>query len=109
MPSLTKIVNHPLFNIAFFFGIRQVTKRLPLDEPEYLWGLRLLYLGSQAICIGLNLWLMWQVTKKNGKKKETLSLLYRPMILTHSLPDNRSDPFALCRAFEAELGRHTDS
>ncbi|KAI9492288.1 inorganic phosphate transporter Pho88 [Zychaea mexicana] len=72
MLSLSRVVNHPLFNFAFFMGIRQVTKRLPLEEPSYLWSLRILYLTCQFIAIGMNYWLIWQVNKKN----DTTSLRY---------------------------------
>ena len=67
MLSLSRVVNHPLFNFAFFMGIRQVTKRLPLEDPTYLWSLRILYVVCQFIAVGMNYWLIWKVNKKNGK------------------------------------------
>ena len=67
MLSLSRVVNHPLFNFVFFMAIRQVTKRLPLEDPTYLWSLRSLYLVCQLIAVGMNYWLIWKVNKKNGK------------------------------------------
>ncbi|KAI8146336.1 inorganic phosphate transporter Pho88 [Fennellomyces sp. T-0311] len=72
MWSLSYIVNHPLFNFVFFMGIRQVTKRLPLEEPSYLWSLRGLYIGCQLLAIAMNYWLIWKINKKN----DTTSLRY---------------------------------
>lgn len=67
MPSLSTIVNHPLFNVAFFMVIRQFTKKLPLDDPQWLWNLRAFFVVCQTLAIGLQFWLMWRVVKKNGK------------------------------------------
>ncbi|KAF7721097.1 hypothetical protein EC973_005415 [Apophysomyces ossiformis] len=67
MPSLQKILNHPLFNVAFFIAVRQLTKNWNLDAPEYLTMLRALYLGSQITIILLAYWLISVVQKKNDK------------------------------------------
>lgn len=67
MPSFTRVINHPLFNIVFFLVARQVTKALPLEDPSYLWGLRTLYYVSQSVILLLNLYIIQIIDKKNGK------------------------------------------
>jgi hypothetical protein len=67
MPSFTRVINHPLFNIVFFLVARQVTKALPLEDPSYLWGLRALYYVSQTVILLLNLYIIQIIDKKNGK------------------------------------------
>lgn len=69
MPSLSRVINHPLFNIVFFLVARQVTKVLPLEDDSYLWGLRALYYGAQITIILLNLYIIQIIEKKNGKLK----------------------------------------
>ncbi|KAI8377877.1 inorganic phosphate transporter Pho88 [Radiomyces spectabilis] len=65
MPDWNKILNHPLFNVVFFVFVRQLTKAFHLDQPEYLWPLRFLYIASQLAILALNFQLITQVQKKN--------------------------------------------
>ncbi|SAM06515.1 hypothetical protein [Absidia glauca] len=67
MPSFTRVINHPLFNIVFFLVARQVTKALPLEDPSYLWGLRALYYVSQTVILLLNLYIIQIIDKKNDQ------------------------------------------
>ncbi|SAM02534.1 hypothetical protein [Absidia glauca] len=67
MPSLSRVINHPLFNVVFFLLARQVTKVLPLEDGSYLWGLRALYYGAQAAIMLLNLYIIQIIEKKNDQ------------------------------------------
>lgn len=66
MPNWNKFLNHPLFNLGFFFIVRQVTKSFNLDSAEYIGALRAFYLGAQSIIILLTLHLLSVIKKKNG-------------------------------------------
>ncbi|CAO3633077.1 unnamed protein product [Cunninghamella blakesleeana] len=67
MPSLTRVINHPLFNVGFFFFIRQLTKYIPLEDSNYLNGIRALYYGSQLTILLLNFYLYTLIGKKNDQ------------------------------------------
>ncbi|KAI8075294.1 inorganic phosphate transporter Pho88 [Gongronella butleri] len=67
MPSISRVLNHPLFNIAFFLAIRQITKYFHLEQPSYLVGFRVLYYGAQLLIVLLNLYLISIVNKKNDQ------------------------------------------
>lgn len=66
MSNLNKVISHPLFNVAFFLGVRQATKFLNLDNPEYLGLIRSFYLGSQFVIILLSFYLLSVIKNKNG-------------------------------------------
>ncbi|KAI9467869.1 MAG: inorganic phosphate transporter Pho88 [Benjaminiella poitrasii] len=72
MPNWSKILNHPLFNMGFFLVVRQITKVMDLDNPEYKGMMRGLYLGSQILIFALSMYLMSVINKKN----DTTSLRY---------------------------------
>ncbi|KAI8091174.1 inorganic phosphate transporter [Gilbertella persicaria] len=65
MPNWNRTLNHPLFNMGFFFVVRQVTKTFDLDNPEYLNSIRYTYLGSQIVIFMLSLYLLSIIRKKN--------------------------------------------
>ncbi|KAI8083143.1 inorganic phosphate transporter Pho88 [Halteromyces radiatus] len=67
MPSLGKIINHPLFNIGFFLLVRQLTKSLPLEDSSYLWGIRGVYYGAQLLIFLLNLYILNIISNKNDQ------------------------------------------
>ncbi|KAI7888904.1 inorganic phosphate transporter Pho88 [Mucor mucedo] len=65
MPSWNKVISHPLFNMVFFFGVRQVTKLFDLDNPRYISLIRSFYLGSQFVIILLSFYLLSVIKNKN--------------------------------------------
>ncbi|CAO3631702.1 unnamed protein product [Cunninghamella echinulata] len=67
MPSVAKVVNHPLFNIVFFFAVRQITKYIPLEDSNYLLGIRGLYYGAQLVILLLNLYVYTLIGNKNDQ------------------------------------------
>ncbi|KAI8580686.1 hypothetical protein K450DRAFT_235498 [Umbelopsis ramanniana AG] len=58
-------LSHPLFNVASFFILGQVAKRLNLEDPDNLFYARAVYVMAQATIIGLSYWLISKVDKKN--------------------------------------------
>jgi hypothetical protein len=60
-------LSHPLFNVASFFVLGQLAKRMNLEDPHNLFYARAVYVLAQATIIGLCYWLMAKVDKKNGK------------------------------------------
>ncbi|ORX42780.1 hypothetical protein DM01DRAFT_265311 [Hesseltinella vesiculosa] len=67
MPSLTRIVNNPFFNIAFFFAVRQAIKYFGLEKPEYLMGFRILYYGVQILVVLLSFYIISIINTKNDQ------------------------------------------
>lgn len=67
MSDILRVVNHPLFNGAFFLVGKYLTKDLALDDPSVVGLVRNVYLVAQALILGLNYWLLAVVQKKNGK------------------------------------------
>ncbi|ORZ22313.1 inorganic phosphate transporter [Absidia repens] len=67
MTDILYLVNHPLFNVAFFMLGKYATKNLPLDDPSVVNTIRNIYLAAQAIVLGLNYWLIAVVRKKNDQ------------------------------------------
>ncbi|KAI8374504.1 inorganic phosphate transporter Pho88 [Radiomyces spectabilis] len=65
--SWLKWLDHPLFNVVFFFIIRQLIKDWDLTQPDRLVSLRMVYLGSQLAIVGLSYWLIAVVRKKNDQ------------------------------------------
>ena len=50
----------------------QVSKKIPFDDPNVLWGVRGLYVASNLIIIGVYLYVQ---SKINGKKGTSQVLL----------------------------------
>ncbi|KAI8327729.1 inorganic phosphate transporter Pho88 [Chlamydoabsidia padenii] len=67
MPDILRVVNHPLFNVAFFIIGKYLTKDIPLDDPHVVSLIRNIYLVAQALIVGLNYWLIAVVRKKNDQ------------------------------------------
>jgi hypothetical protein len=80
MPNWNKILNHPLFNVAFFLGVRQVTKSMDLDNSKYMGYIRAFYLGSQFIIFLLSCYLLSVIRKKNGNQDHIC--FYSKQVLT---------------------------
>lgn len=65
-------LSHPLTNVASFFILGQVAKRLNLENPDNLFYARAVYVMVQATIIGLSYWLISKVEKKNGKRSKSI-------------------------------------
>ena len=44
----------------------QVSKKIPFDDPSVLMGVRILYIVSNVIILGIYLYLQQQINKKKG-------------------------------------------
>jgi len=44
----------------------QVSKRIPFDDPQVLLGVRVLYIASNLIIVGMYLYMRMQINAKKG-------------------------------------------
>jgi hypothetical protein len=49
----------------------QVSKKIPFDDPQVLLGVRILYVVSNLVIIGLYLYITRQINYKKGKSTTT--------------------------------------
>lgn len=56
-------MNQQLVTMAVGLGLSQVARRLDLDTPERLWGIRALYLATNVIIFALYLYIAAKVSR----------------------------------------------
>ena len=56
-------MNQQLVTMAVGLGLSQVARRLDLDTPERLWGIRALYLATNVIIFALYLYIAAKVRR----------------------------------------------
>jgi hypothetical protein len=44
----------------------QASKKIPFDDPNVLLGVRVLYIVSNLLIVGINLYIKMQIDKKKG-------------------------------------------
>ena len=55
-------------NLVIILGMMQVSKKIPFDDPNVLMGVRILYIVSNVLILGIYLYLQQQINKKKGTK-----------------------------------------
>ena len=59
-------------NLIIILGMMQVSKKIPFDDPQVLLGVRVLYVVSNLIIVGIYLYIQMKINAKKG----TLETLY---------------------------------
>lgn len=72
---------HRSTNLVVILGMMQVSKRIPFDNPDVLLGVRALYLVSNAIILGIYLYVQAQINKKKGNTAPVVTLFFSPCFL----------------------------
>lgn len=54
-------MNPAVTNLVISLGAMQLAKKVPFDDPNVLMAVRIGYLTSQAICIGVYLYISYKV------------------------------------------------
>jgi hypothetical protein len=70
-------MNAQLVTMAIGLGLSQVARRIDLDTPERLWGIRALYFATQVIVILIYLYIAAKVSYKQSPVMRQLSLLLK--------------------------------
>ena len=75
-----ELIDLPLHstNLVIILGMMQVSKKIPFDDPSVLMGVRILYIVSNVLILGIYLYLQQQINKKKGT---TTSLLFSAFLL----------------------------
>ena len=55
-------MNPAVTNLMISLGAMQLAKKVPFDDPTVLMAVRIGYLTSQAICIGVYLYISYKVS-----------------------------------------------
>jgi len=58
-------LNPQIVNVVIVLASMQFGKKIPFDEPNVLWGFRILYVLSNIIILGLYVYTGQQIKKKN--------------------------------------------
>jgi len=66
------MVSPQITNLVIILGMMQVSKRIPFEDPNVLWGVRGLYIASNLIMVGIYLY----VQSKINSKKDMTTLKY---------------------------------
>jgi Phosphate transport (Pho88) len=53
-------------NLVIMLGMMQVSKRIPFDDPQVLMGVRILYVVSNLLILGLNFYIGMKIKQKRG-------------------------------------------
>ena len=54
-------------NLVIILGMMQVSKRIPFDDPQVLLGVRVLYVVSNLLIVGIYLFIQKKINAKKGK------------------------------------------
>ncbi|MCJ1387719.1 hypothetical protein MMC18_000562 [Xylographa bjoerkii] len=65
-------INPQITNLIIILGMMQVSKKIPFEDPQVLMAVRALYIVSNLIIVGLNLYLMRVI----NTKKDMTTLKY---------------------------------
>jgi len=66
------MVSPQITNLIIILGMMQVSKKIPFDDPQVLLGVRILYVVSNLVIIGLYLY----ITRQINYKKDMTTLKY---------------------------------
>lgn len=53
-------------NLIIILGMMQVSKKIPFDDPQVLLGVRVLYVVSNLIILGIYLYMQMKINAKKG-------------------------------------------
>ena len=53
-------------NLIIMLGMMQLSKKIPVEDPNVLLGIRVLYVLSNLIIFGIYLYMHMQINKKKG-------------------------------------------
>jgi len=54
-------------NLAIIFGMMQVSKKIPFDDPQVLMLVRILYVVSNLVIFGLYYYVGLKIKQKRGR------------------------------------------
>lgn len=54
-------------NMVLILGLMQLSKKVPFDNPDVLFGVRCLYIASNVLIFGLYLYVQSVINKKKGR------------------------------------------
>jgi Phosphate transport (Pho88) len=60
--------------MIIILGMMQVSKKIPFDDPLVLMGVRVLYVISNLLILGVYLYIQQQINKKKGRLARFRSL-----------------------------------
>lgn len=67
-------MNPQVTNLLIMLFMMQVSKKIPFEDPQVLFGVRALYIASNILIFGLYLYTRYLINKKNGKLLEGIVL-----------------------------------
>lgn len=63
------VTNENIFdstNLLIVLGMTQLSKKIPVEDPNVLLGIRVFYVFSNLVIFSLYFYMQWQINKKKG-------------------------------------------
>lgn len=89
-------------NLIIMLGMMQLSKKIPVEDPNVLLGIRVIYVLSNLIIFGIYLYMHMQINKRKG-----MSFILTFLSLSQKFMETRLDNTKICRTTADGLSRRT--